>query len=66
MSKNALLEELLALLPPASEKSRLEATAQAAGVPYHTLIKIVNRQTGDPRVSTVDSLLRHLRQREAA
>lgn len=66
MSKKTLLEELLALLPPASEKGRLEEIARRAGVPYHTLLKIVNRQTVDPRVSTVDNLLRHLRAREAA
>lgn len=66
MSKKTLLEELLALLPPASERGRLEDIAQQAGVPYHTLLKIVNRQTTDPRVSTVDNLLRHLRERAAA
>lgn len=66
MAKKTLLQELLALLPKASERERLEEIARSAEVPYHTLLKIVNGQTTDPRVSTVDSLLRYLRQREAA
>jgi len=66
MEDKPLLDYLLARLPAASEKQRLQEVAMAAGVPYHTLLKIVKRQTADPRVSTVDNLLKYFREREAA
>ena len=61
-----LLSYLLPRLPGPNEKDRLQEVAAAAGVPYHTLLKIVKGETADPRVSTVDSLLRYVREREAA
>lgn len=64
--KEPLLDYLLARLPGATEKDRLQEVATAAGVPFHTLLKIVKGETADPRVSTVDSLLKYLREKEAA
>lgn len=48
---------------PDSERfhDRLQEIAKGAGVPYHTLLKIANGQTTDPRVSTVENLLRYFR-----
>lgn len=66
MQHDSLLTQLLAKLPPPTDKDRLEEVAVAAGVPYHTLLKIVKGETADPRVSTVDSLLKYFREREAA
>ncbi len=66
MQVDSLLAQLLAKLPPPTERDRLEEVAAAAGVPYHTLLKIVKGETADPRVSTVDSLLKYFREREAA
>lgn len=66
MDDKPLLDYLLARLPTAAEKDRLQEIATAAGVPYHTLLKIVKGETADPRISTVDSLLKYLREREAA
>ena len=53
-------------LPPPSDKEALEAIAKGADVSYHTLLKIAKGETSDPRVSTVDSLTRYFRDREAA
>jgi len=49
--------------------ARLEQVALAAGVSFHTLLKIAKGETADPRVSTVQSLydyFKALEQREAA
>jgi len=53
-------------LPKPSDKEALEALAKASGVNYHTLLKLANGATEDPRVSTVETLLRYFREREAA
>lgn len=55
-----------AKLPPPHEKEALERIARLSKVPYHTLLKIANGQTDDPRVSTVEKLQRYFEQREAA
>lgn len=52
-----LLEYVRAKLPPKNEKALLEKIANGSGVPYHTLLKIANGQTDDPRISTVDNLI---------
>lgn len=66
MAEKPLLEYLLERLPPPGDKARLEQVARDAVVPFHTLLKIVKRQTTDPRLSTVQQLLDYCRQREAA
>lgn len=53
-------------LPAPNEREALETIAKGADVPYHTLLKIANGETVDPRVSTVENLTRYFRQREAA
>lgn len=55
-----------AKLPPPSDKEGLERIARASKVPYHTLLKIANGQTDDPRISTVEKLQRYFDMREAA
>ncbi len=45
---------------------RLGEIAKGADVPFHTLLKIAKGETNDPRVSTIDSLIRYFREREAA
>lgn len=40
---------------------KLEAIATGAGVSVHTLLKIWNGETADPRVSTVEHLIRYFR-----
>lgn len=51
---------LKARLPDASDREGLERIAKASKVPYHTLLKIANGQTEDPRISTVEKLQRYL------
>lgn len=53
-------------LPVPGDKEQLEAIAKGADVPYHTLLKIANGQTEDPRVSTVQNLFRYFQAAEAA
>lgn len=53
-----VLSRLKAKLPPANDRAALERVATGSGVPYHTLLKIVKGETTDPRLSTVESLLR--------
>ncbi len=53
-------------LPAPNEREKLEVIAKGADVPYHTLLKIANGETSDPRVSTIDNLIRYFRMREAA
>lgn len=55
-----------ARLPAPSDKEALERIARASKVSYHTLLKIANGQTDDPRISTVEKLQRYFDQREAA
>lgn len=61
-----LLKYIRERLPAPSEKEQLETIAKGADVPYHTLLKIASGETGDPRVSTVENLIRYFREREAA
>lgn len=60
-----LLETVKAKMPAANDRIGLEALAKDSGVPYHTLLKIAKGETSDPRVSTVQSLLRHFEERQA-
>lgn len=46
-------------LPAPNDKPALERVARDSKVPYHTLLKIANGQTEDPRVSTVEKLQRY-------
>lgn len=57
--KTNLLQSVKARLPAASDRAALESVAVGSGVPYHTLLKIVTGETTDPRVSTVQSLIRY-------
>lgn len=66
MDETNLLTYVRERLPAPSERSRLEEIARGADVPYHTLLKIAKGETEDPRVSTVQNLLRYFRDREAA
>lgn len=61
-----LLKYIRERLPAPGEKEQLEAIAKGADVPYHTLLKIANGETADPRVSTVENLIRYFREQEAA
>jgi predicted transcriptional regulator len=65
MKPVSLLKSVRRRLPPANEKGRLEAVAKESGVPFHTLLKIVNGQTENPRIKTVEKLLNYV-EREAA
>ena len=60
-----LLASIKAKLPPWNDRAALEALAAESGVPYHTLLKIAKGETTDPRVSTVQTLIRHF-ERQAA
>lgn len=66
MDEESLLDYVRGRLPAPSEKERLEEIAKGADVPYHTLLKIAKGETNDPRVSTIDNLIRYFREREAA
>jgi len=61
-----LLRYIRDRLPASNNKERLEEIAKGADVPYHTLLKIANGETEDPRVSTVENLLRYFREQAAA
>lgn len=52
-------------LPRANERLELEAVAKGSGVPYHTLLKIANGATEDPRTSTVNRLVIYFRAKES-
>lgn len=54
-----LLGSIKARLPAATDRAALEKLAQDSGVPFHTLLKIAKGETMDPRVSTVQRLMRH-------
>lgn len=58
--------DIKAKLPAPSDKEALERIAKESGVPYHTLLKIANGQTEDPRVSTIEKLLQYFDERAAA
>ena len=60
MTEN-ILDYVRSRLPAASDKERLEIIAKGAEVPYHTLLKIANGETEDPRVSTVQNLLQYFK-----
>ena len=64
--EHGLLQYIRERLPLPSEKEKLETIAKGADVPYHTLLKIAKGETEDPRVSTVENLLRYFQEREAA
>ena len=66
MEQQSLLQYVRERLPSPSDKEALEAIAKGSGVPYHTLLKIAKGETEDPRVSTIEDLLRYFREREAA
>ena len=59
--EQGLLDYVRARLPASSDRGRLEEIARGAGVPYHTLLKIANGETDDPRVSTIENLIRYFR-----
>ena len=61
MSQDTLLPYVLERLPAPSEKAKLEEIAKGAGVPYHTLLKVAKGETSDPRVSTIDALIRYFK-----
>lgn len=58
MSSPNLLLQVRRKLPPANEKQRLEEVAKRSGVPFHTLLKIITGETANPRIKTVEKLLR--------
>lgn len=64
MLQTNLLEYIRARLPLPSERERLEQIADGSDVPYHTLLKIAKGETEDPRVSTVENLLRYFQEQE--
>ena len=66
MNDEGLLKYVRERLPAPSDREALEVIAKGAEVPYHTLLKIAKGETADPRVSTVESLIRYFREREAA
>lgn len=52
-------------LPKRGDRPELETVAKGAGVPYHTLLKIVSGETSDPRTSTVNRLSIYFRALES-
>lgn len=46
-------------------KEQLERAAEGSGVPFHTLLKIQNGATNDPRISTIQKLYEYLQARAA-
>lgn len=66
MTTESLLQFVRERLPAPNDREGLEAVAKGADVPYHTLLKIAKGETEDPRVSTVENLIRYFREREAA
>ena len=63
MRATNLLDTVRKRLPGKSEKAALEEIAAGSKVPYHTLLKIANGQTADPRISTVDRLIAYFESR---
>jgi predicted transcriptional regulator len=64
MIQENILEYIRDRLPVPGDRERLEIIAKGADVPYHTLLKIANGETEDPRVSTVQNLLRYFQAAE--
>lgn len=67
MEDQSLLDYVLGQLPSPEDDGfteRLEEIARGAEVPFHTLLKIAKRETSDPRVSTVQNLIRYFQARE--
>ena len=60
-----LLTKLKRGLPKPDDREGLQRVADSAKVSIHTLRKIVTGETSDPKLSTVEPLLRYL-EREAA
>jgi predicted transcriptional regulator len=58
MSEVSLLLKVRRSLPPANAKAELEKAAKESGVPLGTLLKIVSGKTENPRIKTVEKLLR--------
>jgi predicted transcriptional regulator len=58
MTDSGLLLKVRRRLPPANEKGRLEAVSKEANISFHTLLKIVTGETSNPRIKTVEKLLR--------
>lgn len=52
-------------LPRSAERAELDVIAKGSGVSIHTLIKIVNGETEDPRTSTVNRLVIYFKSKEA-
>jgi hypothetical protein len=61
----SLVDELKARLPGPKDRLALERVAAGSGVPIHTLLKIVNGETADPRVSTYQALFNYLEKQAA-
>jgi hypothetical protein len=53
-----ILDTLLAHLD-ARTLPQIEEVSKATGVPFHTIAKIKRRETLNPRIETVQSLLAH-------
>lgn len=47
-------------------RSDLQKLSAEAGVPFHTVRKIVSGETPDPRVSTIEALSDYFEKQEAA
>ena len=58
MSEASLLLQVRRSLPPKNAKADLERVAKEADVPLGTLIKIVSGATENPRIKTIEKLLR--------
>lgn len=58
MTDVSLLLKVRRRLPPANERDRLEEVAKESGVPFHTLLKVITGETANPRIKTVEKLLR--------
>jgi len=43
-------------------KKALHALSLKSGVPFHTLRKLQSGETSDPKISTVERLLKHAKQ----
>lgn len=52
-------------LPGPKDRVELEEVANGSGVSIHTLLKIANGETSDPRTSTVNRLVVYFRARES-
>jgi hypothetical protein len=59
------IDELRQALPAKHEREKLETIAQATGVSYHTLLKVVNGATQYPRYHTAQKLFAYVEQTPA-